>query len=153
MPAKPISSIAAIAAFTLSVQTQAIAGVVISGDYYEQTTAYQTCLDAFECRLNLAPIPVDKFLMIEHFNCTVQSQEPIYFFSMGSSATAGGSSARVIQYPFETNTMLTDYHLYFIDREIKYKIGASPYVYFSAKSVSPGNKVLYCTITGTLSPR
>ena len=152
MTAKSLFAIASIAAFTVGAQTHAMAQVVISGDYYEQRYSHG-CANAPACRMNLLPIPSNKILDIEHVYCTIETDMPLTRLYMGATATSGGSPQRVITFPFSTQNYSSGYYRISVNMPVKYRIGASPYIFFQSSLEGPGYASLTCTVVGTTSPR
>ena len=153
MPAKPLSAIASAATFTLSLQAHALAGVVISGDYYEQASTFVACQSANYCRVDLDRIPADKLLDVQHVNCYVQSSQAIRTAGMGSSSASGGSTARFIYFPFQINATGGGNYYYLVNEPVNYRIGASPYLFFAVETFASAQIGVSCIATGRLSPR
>ena len=154
MSARLLSAITSIAGLAMGLQTQAIAATVVSGDYYEQTSQFHTCnTNTNFCRLNLQPIPADKFLDVRRINCNVRTTQPLIEFVMGSGVASGASSGRNKYYPFDAPVTAGNTHYYYIDREVEYRVGASPYLFFTATISAAGNISLSCSVTGKLSPK
>ena len=152
MPAKLLSTIASIVGLTCGLQTHAMAAVVISGDYYEQQSNIY-CQSVTPCRLELTPIPAGKILDVQNVNCVIRTDKPAIYFSMGAASASGGSSARSLYFPMPSYYFGSNHYHYAVNEAVNYRVGASPYIYFSTSHESAANNSVTCTVTGKLSPR
>ena len=153
MSAKRLASILPLAAFACGLQTSAMAGVVISGDYYEQTTPSKTCPSIPTCRLEFEPIPSDKILDIQRINCFIRANQPVTAIYMAAAPGTALFASRHMFYPFQVNTIVGSTHYYAINQETDFRLGMNRHVFFAFETDTNMTGSIQCGVKGRLSPR
>ena len=153
MSIKRLSSFVSIAALVFGLQGPAMAGVVISGDYYEQSEVSNDCTNQLGCRVNFEPIPADKRVDIRYINCQIAGGQPIYSLAMGATAILGGFSNRRMYFPVQTTLTSTNVYFSTANDETAYLISASRYLYFEVATNAAANTTIKCSVIGRITPR
>jgi hypothetical protein len=139
----------------LVIGSQANAGALSYGTYYDETVLSQ-CGVVNQCRVNFSQLPPDKLVLVRKIHCQVSTQQQPAVMELFVSATLGGGPiARDLPLQFLPNqpgtSALSDGFLrYTVNVETQWLVGQSRFPYISIFAPTANSMTGDCTIIGDL---
>ena len=134
----------------LSAPERSGAGVVTTGNYYEDSGA-TSCSSKDICRLSLTLTPASKFVTVNRLSCLFVTTAPLRNAFLAVTPSIGGAISRDYYLQPELTSYTGGQYFYTVDQEIGFLVGPlrHPTIFSYTGGTSTGP--MHCSFIGTIA--